>query len=73
MFINHPTNHTKASRTCESTELSSVSRQNFEGKINKARLKLIPMAVLALCKVKRTFNSPMQHLLAKYDKKPEPG
>jgi len=42
----------KTSYKYENTELSSVLGQNFEEKINKARLKLISMMVLALCKVK---------------------
>jgi len=52
MFAKHSTNHTKISNDCKITELSSVLAQNFEEKVNKARLKLISMMVLALCKVK---------------------
>jgi len=36
----------------KSTELCSVLEQNFETKINRARVKLISMIILALCKVK---------------------
>jgi len=52
MVTKHSTNHTKTSQGCKSTELSLVLAQNFESKINKARLKLISMMVLSLCKVK---------------------
>jgi len=52
MLKTYSDNHTKTSHGCKSTELSSVLAQNFEAKVNKARLKLISMMVLALCKVK---------------------
>jgi len=42
----------KTSYSYEITELCSILEQNFEEKINKARLKLISMLILALCKVK---------------------
>jgi len=41
----------KTSYSCESAELCSILEQNFEEKINKARLKLISMLILSLCKV----------------------
>ena len=52
MFTTHSINHTNTSQECKITELSSVLEQNFETKINKARLKLISMMILALCKIK---------------------
>jgi len=52
MISTHFTDHTKTSHGCKSTELSSVLGQNFEIKINKARLKLISMMILAMCKIK---------------------
>ncbi len=52
MFLTHLANHMKTSQDSKVTELSSVLAQNFETKINKARLKLISMMILALCKIK---------------------
>lgn len=52
MFLTQSTNHTKTSQEVKSTDLSSVLEQNFETKINKARLKLISMMIVALCKIK---------------------
>ena len=43
---------TKTSQESKVTELCSVLEQNFDTKINKARLKLISMMILALCKIK---------------------
>jgi len=42
----------KTSCDHEGAKLSLILEQNFEEKINKARLKLISMLILALCKVK---------------------
>ena len=52
MFTKHSIHHTKTSQGYKSKDLSSVLEQNFEQKINKARLNLISMMILALCKVK---------------------
>lgn len=52
MFLTQSSNHTKTSQESKITELSSILEQNFETKINRARLKLISMMVLALCKIK---------------------
>ena len=52
MFTKHSISHTKTSQDCKSTELCRVLEQNFETKINKARLKLISMMIIALCKIK---------------------
>ena len=52
MFTKHSINNSKTSQDGKITELSSVLEQNFERKINKARLKLISMMILALCKIK---------------------
>ncbi|PIE85912.1 MAG: hypothetical protein CSA05_03265 [Bacteroidia bacterium] len=41
----------KVSIDCKSNELSAILHKNFEGKINLARVKLISMFVIALCKV----------------------
>lgn len=43
---------TKTSQESKVTELCSVLEQNFDTKINKARLNLISMMILALCKIK---------------------
>jgi len=69
MFSDHSSNNMKTSHACESTELSSVLGQNFEEKINKARLKLISMMVLALCKVK---NVNYMSLACAFDNKASP-
>lgn len=52
MFPRRSTKHTNTSQEYKSKDLSSVLEQNFEQKINKARLNLISMMILALCKVK---------------------
>lgn len=52
MFPRQSTKHTNTSQEYKSKDLSSVLEQNFEQKINKARLNLISMMILALCKVK---------------------
>ena len=52
MYLTHSINHTKTSQEYKSNELSSVLERNFETKINKARMKLIAMMILALCKIK---------------------
>ncbi len=52
MFTTHSIHHSKTSQGYKITELSSVLEQSFETKINKARLKLISMMLLALCKIK---------------------
>jgi hypothetical protein len=52
MITIHSTQYSNISQDCKITELSSVFEQNFETKINKARIKLISMVVLALCKIK---------------------
>jgi len=51
MFTKHSTDHMKTS-SYKSMELCSILEQNFETKINKARVKLISMIILSLCKVK---------------------
>jgi len=43
--------HMKTS-SYKSMELCSILEQNFETKINRARVKLISMMILALCKIK---------------------
>lgn len=50
--MTHSIYYTKTSQEGKITDLTSVLEQNFETKINKARLKLISMMILALCKVK---------------------
>ncbi len=52
MFHRQSTKHTNTSQEYKSKDLSSVLEQNFEQKINKARLNLISMMILALCKIK---------------------
>lgn len=52
MFTTHASKHKNTSQEYKITEISSVLEQNFETKINKARLKLISMMILALCKIK---------------------
>jgi len=52
MFPRHSTKHTNTSQGYKSTELCSILEHNFSTKVNKARLKLISMMILALCKVK---------------------
>ncbi len=52
MFTKHSINNTNTSQEIKITELSSILEQNFEAKINKARLKLISMMIVALCKIK---------------------
>lgn len=52
MLTKHSTHHTKTSQESRITELSSILEQNFETKLNKARLELISMMILALCKIK---------------------
>lgn len=52
MFPRQSTKHTNTSQVYKSTDLCSVLEQNFSTKVNKARLKLISMMILALCKVK---------------------
>lgn len=52
MFPRQATYHKKTSQDCKVTELSLVLEQNFETKLNKARLKIISMMILALCKIK---------------------
>lgn len=44
--------HKNTGQGYKSTELCSILEQNFSEKVNKARLNLISMMVLALCKVK---------------------
>ena len=54
MFTKQNTKNNKTSRSDKSNELSAVLTTNLEksnAKINKARLKLISMVILALCKV----------------------
>ena len=48
----HSIHHTKTSQDSKITDLTSVLEQHFETKINKARVKLISMIILALCKIK---------------------
>jgi len=45
-------NQSVKTSTHKSIELYSILEQNFETKINRARVKLISMIILALCKVK---------------------
>lgn len=52
MFPTHSSIDTKTSQEGKVTELCSVLEHNFDTKINKARLKLISMMILALCKIK---------------------
>jgi hypothetical protein len=52
MFTTRSINHTNTSQDNKITELSSILEQNFETKINKARLKFISMMILALCNIK---------------------
>lgn len=52
MFTTHSINHTNTSQGNKVRELSSILEQNFETKMNKARLKFISMVILALCKIK---------------------
>jgi hypothetical protein len=52
MFPRRSTKHTNTSQEYKSKDLSLVLEQNLEQKINKARLNLISMMILALCKVK---------------------
>lgn len=54
MSIKQFTKHTKTSQGDKANQLAAVLKENIEksnSKINKARLKLISMVVLALCKV----------------------
>ncbi|MCC9034349.1 IS4 family transposase [Chryseobacterium sp. C-39] len=54
MFTTHFTNKKKTSQGDKSSQLSAVLKDNLEknnAKINKARLQLISMCILALCKV----------------------
>ena len=54
MFTTHFTKNKKTSRSDKNSELSAVLKDNIEknnAKINKARLSLISMVILALCKV----------------------
>lgn len=54
MFTTHSIKNTKTSQEDKSSQLSSVLKVNIErngSKINKARLSLISMVILALCKV----------------------
>ena len=52
MYLTQSIKYTKTSQEVKSTDLSSVLERNFETKINKARLKLISLMILALCKIK---------------------
>ena len=52
MFTTHLSNHTNTSREYKSTELSSVLKQNLPKNMHKARIHLISMMILALCKIK---------------------
>jgi len=52
MLKTYSDNQMKTSQGCKSTELSSLLGQNLEKKVNKARLKLISMMILVLCRVK---------------------
>ena len=52
MFTTRSIYHKKTSQEYKSKDLSSVLENNFEQKINKARLNLISMMILALCKIK---------------------
>lgn len=61
MFTKHSINHMQTSQDRKITELSSVLEQNFEEKINKARLKLISMMILALCKIKTVNYISLSH------------
>jgi len=60
----------KTSHGCESIEFSSLLGQNFEAKVNKARLNLISMIVLALCRAK-TVN--YMSLVCAFDNTASPG
>ena len=54
MLTKHFTKNKKTSRSDKNSELSAVLKDNIEknnAKINKARLSLISMVILALCKV----------------------
>ena len=54
MFITRYTKYKKTSPSDKSSQLSAVLKDNLEknnAKINKARLSLISMVILALCKV----------------------
>jgi hypothetical protein len=66
MFTKQNTKNKKTSRSDKSSELSAVLNTNLEkhnAKINKARLKLISMVILALCKVQTVSLTSSQWLL----------
>jgi len=70
MLKTYSDNHTKTSQGCKSSELSSLLAQNFEAKINKARLKLISMIILAMYRTK-TVNH--MSLACAFDNTASPG
>jgi len=70
MLKTYSDNHTKTSQGCKSSELSSLLGQNFEAKINKARLKLISMIILAMCRTKTVNYMP---LACAFDNTASPG
>ena len=43
----------KTNASTKNSELISVLNQHFKGKVNLARVKLIPYFVLALCKAEK--------------------
>lgn len=51
-FTTHSINLSITSQEIRITEFSSILEQNFESKINKAKLKLISMMILALYNIK---------------------
>ena len=62
MFATHSTNHKNTSKEYKITAISSVLEYNFETKINQARLKLISMMILALCKMKTVNYSALANV-----------
>lgn len=62
MTFTQSTKHTKTSQEGKITEFSSILEQNIETKINKARLKLISMIILALCKIKTVNYMALSHV-----------